>query len=135
MTSLDSSDNVDLEALKALAYEGTKAEVAGNFREQGNECARLKQWRDAREYYDKAIAVCKHGVPKAEAVEEEGGVEMDLKNGDGAVEEEVVDQEAERKREKAIEEASYVNRALCNLELRTFLPFPNTIPLLLATTH
>jgi len=143
MTSLDSEDNVDLEALKALAYEGTKAEVAGNFREQGNECAKLKQWKDAREYYDKAIAVCKHGVPKAEALED-GPADMDLKNkkdaiadADGAVangEEEVVDEEAERKKEKAIEEASYVNRALCNLELRRSI-FPQISISLRNTTH
>lgn len=125
MTSLDSEDNVDLEALKALAYEGTKAEVAGNFREQGNECAKLKQWKDAREYYDKALAVLKHGVPKAEATED-GPAEMDLGNKkeesmvDGVVGEEEVDEEVERKKEKDIGEASYVNRALCNLELRRY---------------
>lgn len=127
MTSLDSEENVDLEALKALAYEGTKAEVAGNFREQGNECAKLKQWKDAREYYDKALAVLKHGVPKA-LESGDGSAEMDLGNNKDAVDdkaidadvgnEEEVDEEAEKKKEKDIEEASYVNRALCNLELR-----------------
>lgn len=137
MTSLDSEDNVDLDALKALAYEGTKAEVAGNFREQGNECAKLKQWKDAREYYDKAIAVCKHGVPKPQELED-GPADMDLKiekadhddaGIDGVTNEEEVDVEAEEKKEKAIEEASYVNRALCNLELRRC--FLNSVPLIL----
>ena len=129
MTTLDSEENVDLEALKALAYEGTKAEVAGNFREQGNECAKLKQWKDAREYYDKAIAVCKYGVPKPQN-SEDGPADIDLQtltekvtNDDavfdtGAVNEAEIDEEGEKKKEKAIEEASYVNRALCNLELR-----------------
>jgi len=131
MTSLDSEDNVDLEALKALAYEGTKAEVAGNFREQGNECAKLKQWKDAREYYDKALAVLKHGVPKP-GQPEDGPPDMDLgiKKEDGVsgveVGEEAVAEEAEQKKEKDTEEASYVNRALCNLELRRCLRIHST---------
>ncbi|TKA58763.1 hypothetical protein B0A55_13191, partial [Friedmanniomyces simplex] len=38
MTSMDDmdEDNEMLEAIKALVYEGTRAEVADNFRVQGN---------------------------------------------------------------------------------------------------
>jgi hypothetical protein len=113
MTTLDETDgeggeNIGLEALKALAYEGTKAEVAENFRQQGNECARAKQWTDAKEFYDKAIASL-HGPRQAPDVEE----------GDRVMEIEAdaeVDEEVEQEKEKKIEEACYVNRALCNLE-------------------
>lgn len=109
MTSLDDTDgeggeNVALEALKALAYEGTRAEVAENFRQQGNECARAKQWTDAKEFYDKAIAALR-APPHVQ----------DPEDGPRVVEVEV-DEEAETKKEKEIEEVCYVNRALCNLE-------------------
>ncbi|KAK6346974.1 hypothetical protein TWF696_007069 [Orbilia brochopaga] len=59
MQSLDDATeetNDALEALKALAYEGEPHEVAQNFRQQGNECYRSKSWRDAVEYYTKALA-------------------------------------------------------------------------------
>lgn len=110
MTNLDETDgeggeNVALEALKALAYEGTRAEIAENFRQQGNECARAKQWADAKEFYDKAIAALKgpQNNPDPDA-EGPGVIEVEL------------DEAEEAKKEKAIEEACYVNRALCNLE-------------------
>ncbi|KAF2083415.1 TPR-like protein, partial [Saccharata proteae CBS 121410] len=119
MTTIDESDgsggqNTELEALKALAWEGTKSEVAANFREQGNECAKAKQWPDAREFYTKALTALRGPArPKPEGEEEEE-VEMDLG------ENQVVDLEEEEKKEKAIEEASLVNRALCNLEMKNY---------------
>ncbi|KAK3114955.1 HSP70/90 co-chaperone [Teratosphaeriaceae sp. CCFEE 6253] len=106
MTSLDDldDDNSLLEAMAALAYEGTRAEVADNFRAQGNDCVRAKQWRDAREFYSKALAALKSPSqpppPDAEVVE--------------------VDEEAEAKRERTLEEACYANRALCNLEMKNY---------------
>lgn len=110
MTSLDETDgeegeNVELEAIKALLHDGTKAEVAGNFREQGNEQARAKHWTDAKEFYDKALAALR-------APEKEG---ERLVDSDGNV----VDPKVEARRRKEIEEASLVNRALCNLEKST----------------
>jgi len=109
MTTLDETDgeggeNDALEALKALAYEGTKAEIAENFRQQGNECARAKQWSDAKEFYGKAIAALK--APKKEPDPEDGPQVIEVE----------IDEEEEQKKEEAIEEACYVNRALCNLE-------------------
>lgn len=109
MTTLDETDgeggeNDALEALKALAYEGTKAEIAENFRQQGNECAKAKQWTDAKEFYDKAIAALK--APKKEPDPEDGPQVIEVE----------VDEEEEAKKEKVIEEACYINRALCNLE-------------------
>lgn len=110
MTTLDETDgeggqNDALEALRALAYEGTRAEIAENFRQQGNDCARTKQWADAKEFYDKAIAALKgpqnNPDPDAEGPEV---IEVEL------------DEEEEAGKEKAIEIACYVNRALCNLE-------------------
>lgn len=112
MTTLDETDgeggeNAGLEALKALAYEGTRAEVAENFRQQGNDLARRKKWSDAKEFYDKAIAALK-APRKPQDAEDHANIEV--------VE---IDEETEQK-ERDIEEACYVNRALCNLEKKNY---------------
>lgn len=116
MTSLDETDgeggeNMALEAIKAMAYEGTRAEIADNFRQQGNECARAKQWSDAREFYTKAIAALK-GPQTSRDPDAQGPdvIEVEL------------DEQEEASKETAIAEAVYVNRALCNLEKRKFMP-------------
>lgn len=101
MTDLSSealADNPELDAIRALQYEGTRAEVAQGFRESGNDCARGKLWKDAKEFYTKGLAAL-----RAERNEEESGL--------------VLDEEEEEKKERQIEEACYINRALCNLEL------------------
>lgn len=109
MTSLDETDgsggeNVQLEALKALAYEGTRAEVAQNFREQGTELVREeKRWGEARDYYTKALEALKR--PPLPPDPEEGPQVIEI------------DEEAEAQKEREIEEVCLVNRALCNLEM------------------
>lgn len=136
MTTLDETDgeggeNVMLEAIKALAYEGTKAEVAANFREQGNETARAKNWKDAREFYSKAIASVQGKVKLVEAPEKDDDPALpstssasapriiDVTELDDAAKKgtEELDEEAEKAKEREIEEACLANRALCNLEL------------------
>lgn len=60
MTKLDEADEEtqdQIEALQALAYEGEPDEVATNFKNQGNECYREKRYKDAVEFYTKAIDV------------------------------------------------------------------------------
>lgn len=109
MTSLDETDgaegeNVQLEALKALAYEGTRAEIAQNFREQGTDIIRTsRKYADAREFYSKAITALRSPPP-----------EPDPEAGPSVIE---IDDEAEAKKEREIEEVCLVNRALCNLEM------------------
>ncbi|GAM86611.1 hypothetical protein ANO11243_046250 [Dothideomycetidae sp. 11243] len=117
MTNLDDAggpegENIQLEALKALAYEGTRAEIAGNFKEQGNEAAREKRWKDAREYYDRAIQSLKMTDEQLQQA----------KGGEGPSDFEVVDldEEEEKVKEAQILEASHVNRALCNLEMKNY---------------
>ena len=97
MTSLDdaSEDNYELEAIRALMYEGTRAEVAESFREQGNELAKMKKWKDSKELYSKGLLALR--APRK--AEDSSG-------------------EDEDKRERSVQEACLVNRALCNLELR-----------------
>ena len=107
MTSFDDTDeeggeNIGLEAMKALAYEGARVEIAENFRQQGNECARAKQWQDAKQFYDQAIQSLK--APHKMREDDPTKIQVE------------VDEETDAKKEKIIEEASHVNRALCHLE-------------------
>ena len=125
MTTLDETDgsggtNIELEALKALAYEGTRAEVADNFRVQGNEMVAAKRWVDARVFYDKALAALKMD-PKDLGEDPDMPV---LKDGEG--EDGVVDEMREREKEKAVEEKCLGNRAFCNLEMSNC--FPSSFP-------
>lgn len=91
--------NVLLDAIQAMQNEGTRGDVAQNFREQGNEGAREKRWIDAKEFYSKAIAVLQAKTDQWEKPE---------------------DPKEEQKLLRQVEEASFINRALCNLELSWF---------------
>lgn len=100
-----------MDALHALQNEGTRAEVAQSFKEQGNEAVQEKRWIDAKEMYTKSIAVIYAKEDKWEKPE-------DLK--------------AEEKLLRQMEELSHINRALCNLELGEFL-FNYALSVLLLT--
>lgn len=95
----ENGENVVLDALTALQNEGTRGDVAQNYREQGNEAARELRWIDAKEFYTKAIAVLFAKEDKWEKPE---------------------DMAEEQKLWRQVEEASYINRALCNLELGNY---------------
>ncbi|KAL9618199.1 MAG: hypothetical protein Q9204_008425, partial [Flavoplaca sp. TL-2023a] len=127
------SENIELEALRALQYEGTRAEIALGFKERGNEMVGEKKWSDAREFYTKGIAALKKHP--------EMQVQSNGDDGDGADREgKGEEEEEEKEKERKIEEACYVNRALCNLEMsmtpasspvpRFPLPFPLTTSIL-----
>ena len=113
MTSLpdDSSvdDNVELAAMQALQYEGTRAEIASGFKESGNEMAKTKKWADGKEFYTKALVALKVERKESEADETE--------------------------REHNIEIACLVNRALCNLELSTTPSYKNVFWINLTINH
>ncbi|KAL8936850.1 MAG: hypothetical protein Q9216_004717, partial [Gyalolechia sp. 2 TL-2023] len=108
MTNLDEAggidgeeENVQVEALRALQYEGTRAEIAQGFKERGNEMVAGKRWKDAKEFYTKGILALK------------AAKDTDTQSAGEDEEEE----EADRLKEKQVEEACYLNRSLCNLEL------------------
>ncbi|KAI6841657.1 TPR-like protein [Hortaea werneckii] len=113
MTSMDEldEDNEQIQALKAIAYEGTRAEIAQNFRNQGNECVKFKQYSDAREFYSKAIQALKGPIQPQEPEDDDELPEQRVVE---------IDEEAEEKKERSIEEACYANRALCNLEMKNY---------------
>ncbi|KAL4808186.1 hypothetical protein BDV18DRAFT_134407 [Aspergillus unguis] len=95
----ENGENIMLDALQALQNEGTRGDVAQNFREQGNDAAREKRWIDAKEFYTKAIAVLRSKEQKWDKPE---------------------DEKEEERLKKEVEEASYINRALCHLELKNY---------------
>lgn len=94
-----------LDAIQALQNEGTRGEVAQSYREQGNEAAREKRWIDAKEFYTKALAVVTTKIDKWDKPE---------------------NPEEDEKLLRQVEEASYINRALCNLELSMPLCYGHT---------
>lgn len=86
MTKLDNSDgdggeNVELEALKALAYEGEPHEIAENFKKQGNDLYKVKRFRDARELYSKGIDVkCQVNTINESLYANRAACELEIKN-------------------------------------------------------
>ncbi|KAK9370083.1 hypothetical protein V1509DRAFT_618482 [Lipomyces kononenkoae] len=141
MTELDTTDgeggsNLALEALQAIAYEGTPFEIATNFKQQGNDCFKLKQYKDAAEYYGRAITAI---LQKDQKIEENNG-----ENPTDKAEKDKMDStfdasgkhgppihvtsdncgppnagnEAEKLKE--LTATCYLNRAACNLELKNY---------------
>ncbi|KAI5310508.1 hypothetical protein KEM55_006114 [Ascosphaera atra] len=96
--AMEGEENEAIEAIKALQSEGTRAEMAQSLRENGNELARVKRWADARDYYTQSIGVMLGPNKWRESEDPEG----------------------DKKIERETMEACYVNRALCNLELRNY---------------
>lgn len=90
-----------LEAMRALQYEGTQAEVAQGFKERGNEMVAEKKWSDAKEFYTKGIAAVLDKVGENWVAPE--------------------DEASDAKLRRTLEEQLYVNRALCNLELSKWM--------------
>ncbi|KAK4449931.1 Tetratricopeptide repeat protein 4 [Podospora aff. communis PSN243] len=100
----NAEDNLELAAIQAIAYDGTPLENATNFKEQGNECFRAKNWADAKEFYTKGIALltaedtrrASSSLPTAEDTPETISAQHSLL------------------------ETLHGNRAACHLELRNF---------------
>ena len=103
MTELE--DNDELEAMKALAYEGTPLEVSSGFKERGNESFKERGYKDAKEFYTKGINILLAEVRKRQ-------------KGEGKSEDEGGEDEV--KAEIKCLEACLVNRAACHLELGNY---------------
>ncbi|CAG8272184.1 unnamed protein product [Penicillium salamii] len=95
----ENGENMLLDALQALQNEGSRAEVAQSFKGQGNDAVQELKWIDAKEFYTKALAVINAKEDKWEKPE---------------------DPKEEAELLVKLEEASYSNRALCNLELGNY---------------
>lgn len=62
MTELDDTDgeggeNTELEALKTLAYDGEPNEIATNFKNQGNDHFKAKNYKTAIDFYNKGLEI------------------------------------------------------------------------------
>ncbi|SCU88202.1 LAFA_0E11298g1_1 [Lachancea sp. 'fantastica'] len=85
MKTLDETDgeggeNTELEALKALAYEGEPQEIAENFKKQGNELYKAKRYNEAREIYNKALDVGDIQELRESLLSNRAACELELKN-------------------------------------------------------
>lgn len=84
MNDLGSEENEDrpeIEALKALAYEGEPEEVAENFKKQGNDKYKIKFYEDAIEFYTKGINVnCESNYIEAALYLNRAACNLELKN-------------------------------------------------------
>ncbi|KAK9462882.1 uncharacterized protein V1516DRAFT_671384 [Lipomyces oligophaga] len=151
MTELDTTgddgktSNLALEALQALAYEGTPLEVARNFKIQGNECFAGTQYKDAIEFYTKGIATAT-GQTATTTLEEAHDsrtedlnrkltaaelAELDHKAAELFLNSKEVRTDSPLKLDTTTAESStveleqlaltcYLNRAACNLELKNY---------------
>ncbi|KAH8847487.1 hypothetical protein MCOR27_010223 [Pyricularia oryzae] len=137
MTDLEEND--DIAALQALAYEGTPLENASDFKERGNECFVEKRWADAREFYTKGINILaaeirrrargelpgedserKKREAEQAAAERENGLneaESTAPTTSGALSS---DDPEEIKKEAAVLETLYANRAACQLSMQNY---------------
>ncbi|UKZ73765.1 hypothetical protein TrVFT333_001415 [Trichoderma virens FT-333] len=107
MTEMEEND--DIAALQALAYEGTALENAADFKERGNECFKVKGYKDASEFYGKGIAV----LFVEERKRAHGEITKHPETGEP-------DSEDEIRQQKEMLEAMYVNRAACHLEMQNY---------------
>lgn len=105
MTELEEND--ELEAFKALAYEGTPLEVATNFKEQGNDSFKEKRLADAKEFYTKGVNILLAEVRRRQRGEKR----------EGDVPEEGPDEVVE---EVKVLEVLLVNRAMAHLGLANY---------------
>lgn len=74
-------ENPELEALRALAYDGEPDEVATNFKNQGNDCYKLKDYKNAIEYYTKGLDIeCGFDTINASLYSNRAACNLELKN-------------------------------------------------------
>lgn len=71
---------------------------------------KAKRWKDGKEFYTQALGVLHEKTKAPKPTGDNGKSKHDLPSK--------TDEVAELQQEKTVEEACYVNRALCNLELR-----------------
>jgi tetratricopeptide (TPR) repeat protein len=107
MTEMEEND--DIAALQALAYEGTPLENAADFKERGNECFKVKGYKDAQEFYGKGIAI----LFIEERKRTRGEITKNSETGEPDSEEEI-------KQQREMLEAMYVNRAACHLGMENY---------------
>ncbi len=105
--------------MRALQYDGTPLENAQSFKEQGNEMAKGRRWKDGQEFYTRAILILQSNRVEREKSKEEA---PEKKASDEVLEKGREVPERLENVEAVLEETCLVNRALCNLELSMQTP-------------
>ncbi|TGJ84497.1 hypothetical protein E0Z10_g4255 [Xylaria hypoxylon] len=125
MTELEEND--ETEAFKALAYEGTPLENGLEFKEQGNDCFKIRRWADAKEFYTKGILILATEERKRKKAAEPSSQQLPEVKSKEEDEERPKDEEKkaetsedEIRQERATLESLYGNRAACHLELKNY---------------
>lgn len=117
-------DNVKLQALQALLYEGTSEEIAANFKDQGNEAFKRGKpgYQDALIYYTKGIKEKPNdALLMAQLYNNRSAVHLALKNYGFAVRDAVLSISSDQSNVKAFWRAAKASLALKkNPEAETF---------------
>ena len=141
MTKLpeNAQDNVKLQALQALLYEGTAEEIAANFKDQGNEAFKKgpASYKDALIFYTKGIdQKANDPLLNAQLLNNRSAVHLALKNYGFAVKDAALSISADQSNVKAFWRAGKASLALekftdaesfCN---RGLLLFPGNLDLI-----
>ena len=80
-TDIESSENFQaLEALRAMNYEGNPTDMITNFKNQGNDLFKAKNYKDARTYYQRGLDIDAESYnPEEDTPDvEEGGQPFDV---------------------------------------------------------
>jgi tetratricopeptide (TPR) repeat protein len=73
-------DDPSLLAIQSLLYDGSPVEVAANFKNQGNECMKNGQFREALKYYDQGIQVVQDKIVKSVLLSNAAAAHLKLGN-------------------------------------------------------
>lgn len=104
-TDIESSENFQaLEALRAMNYEGNPTDMITNFKNQGNDLFKVKNYKDARTYYQRGLDIDAESYnPEEDTLEvEEDSQPFDINEFN------------------AIKAVVYSNKAACELSLKNY---------------
>ncbi|KAJ3043836.1 40S ribosomal protein [Rhizophlyctis rosea] len=80
-TAEDAEENETLAAIQSLVYDGNPDEIATNFKNQGNDCYKQKDYRNAIQYYNKGLqAKSDNRILNATLLCNRAAVNLDLGN-------------------------------------------------------
>lgn len=104
-TDIESDENFQaLEALRAMNYEGNPTDMITNFKNQGNDLFKIKNYKDARTFYQRGLDIdAENYNPDEDTLEiEEGAQPFDINEFN------------------SIKSVVYSNKAACELSLKNY---------------
>ncbi|KAL1915347.1 uncharacterized protein VTP21DRAFT_6805 [Calcarisporiella thermophila] len=77
----DAEENDSLMALQSLVYDGTPEEIAENFKNQGNDCFKTRQFQDAIKHYTQGLeAKCSDSALNEQLYVNRAAANLELQN-------------------------------------------------------